>query len=87
MSWVYRAWLLDLNLTNRLVRTRMPGGVGGVAELTSGSPIPILWGDSLIACVRPTLETPHGFRISLKLLKKRGKGIARDQLRSSDGVC
>jgi hypothetical protein len=41
MSWAYPAWRLDLNLTNRPVRTRMPGGVGGEAELTLGSPIPI----------------------------------------------
>ena len=41
MSWVYRAWRLDLNLTNRPVRTRMPGVVGGEAELLPGSPIPI----------------------------------------------
>ena len=32
MSWAFRAWHLDLNLTNRPVRTRMPGGVGGAAE-------------------------------------------------------
>jgi hypothetical protein len=31
MSWEYHAWHLDLNLTNRPVRTRMPGGVGGEA--------------------------------------------------------
>jgi hypothetical protein len=28
-------------LTNRSVRTTIPGGVGGEAELMSGSPIPI----------------------------------------------
>ena len=38
---MFHALLLDLNLTNRPVRTRMPGGVGGEAELTLGPPIPI----------------------------------------------
>ena len=38
---MFHALLLDLNLTNRPVRTRMPGGVGGAAEPRLGSPIPI----------------------------------------------
>jgi hypothetical protein len=33
MSWAYHAWHLDLNVTNRPVRTRMPGGVGGEAGM------------------------------------------------------
>ena len=39
---MFHALLLDLNLTNRPVRTRMPGGVGGAVELLLGSPIPIV---------------------------------------------
>ena len=42
MGWAYLAWHRDLNLTNRPVRTRKPGGVGGEAEPMPGPPIPIV---------------------------------------------
>ncbi len=36
-------WPRDLNSSNRPVRTRMPGGVAGAAQLSLRAPMPIVW--------------------------------------------
>ena len=43
----------DLNYSNRPVRTRMPGGVGGVGQF-SGRPYPDLWERLVLLHSRPT---------------------------------
>ncbi|RME34481.1 MAG: hypothetical protein D6794_10490 [Deltaproteobacteria bacterium] len=38
-GWGYPNWRRDLNLSNRPVRTRMPGGVGGVGGADAPPPL------------------------------------------------
>src|SRR5690606_27015140 len=42
INWASLGWPRDLNSPNRPVRTRMPGGVAGVAESPLRAPMPIL---------------------------------------------
>ncbi|WP_461394364.1 CheR family methyltransferase, partial [Deferrisoma sp.] len=46
-GWGYPNWRRDLNLTNRPVRTRMPGGVGGVGGADAPPPLSRFWANAL----------------------------------------
>ena len=52
----------DLNFSNRLVRTRLPGGVGGVAELRLGDPIPIIKRGGRFGYENRAVPATHGRR-------------------------